>query len=274
MHNDATISRHRPGRPAAGRGRVVLLLALALLLFAGFMALGTWQLYRMGWKHALIARVDARVHAPPVDAPGPLAWPGINTQSDEYRHVRLEGVFLDGRATRVQAVTELGGGFWLLVPLRRADGSIVLVNRGFLPAESAVLPVGLPRQAEVTGLLRMTEPGGGFLRKNDPAADRWFSRDVQPIAARRGLPALGPVAPYFVDADAEPRPPATVTTPASGPGVAPVGGLTVVAFPDNHLVYALTWYALGLMVAGAAVWLMRGRLPASTDNTGSHDHRP
>ena len=38
-------------------------------------------------------------------------------------------------------------------------------------------------ETAVTGLLRITEPKGGFLRKNDPAADRWFSRDVQAIAA-------------------------------------------------------------------------------------------
>jgi surfeit locus 1 family protein len=50
-----------------------------------------------------------------------------------------------------------------------------------------------------------------------------------------------------------------------------VGGLTVVSFPDNHLVYALTWYALGLMVAGAAVWQMRSRIAGSTDH---HNNQP
>ena len=37
----------------------------------------------------------------------------------------------------------------------------------------------------------------------------------------------------------------------------PVGGLTVIAFANSHLVYALTWYALALMVAGAAIALTR-----------------
>ena len=44
----------------------------------------------------------------------------------------------------------------------------------------------------------MTEPGGGFLRRNDPAAGRWHSRDVRAIAAARGLDE---VAPYFIDAE-------------------------------------------------------------------------
>ncbi len=257
-----------PNRPPPGRLGFASLVALAAVLFAGFIALGSWQLRRMVWKHDLIARVTQRVHAAPVEAPGPAAWPSVSAPSDEYRHVRLQGVFLDARATRVQAVTELGGGFWLLTPLRRDDGSIVLVNRGFLPAETAALPASDSlRPVALTGLLRVSEPGGGFLRQNDAAADRWFSRDVMAIAARRGLPALGPVAPFFVDADASATGQggygAAAGRAADGkqhdPPPGPVGGLTVVAFPDNHLVYALTWYALALMVAGITVWLWRTR---------------
>jgi cytochrome oxidase assembly protein ShyY1 len=40
------------------------------------------------------------------------------------------------------------------------------------------------------------EPDGGFLRKNDAAADRWYSRDVAAIGKTMGL--IDP-APYFVD---------------------------------------------------------------------------
>ena len=95
----------------------------------------------------------------------------------------------------------------------------------------------------------MTEPGGGFLRANDPAANRWYSRDVAAIAAARGL---GRTAPYFVDADAAPN-----------PGGLPVGGLTVVKFPDNHLVYALTWFALMLLALFFAWRLWRPGADAS-----------
>ena len=80
-----------------------------------------------------------------------------------------------------------------------------------------------------------------FLRANDPAAGRWYSRDVAAIAWARGL---SEVAPYFIDADA-----------ASEPGGIPVGGLTVVVFHNNHLVYAITWYVLAAMAAGAAAFV-------------------
>ncbi len=84
----------------------------------------------------------------------------------------------------------------------------------------------------ITGLLRITESGGRFLRSNQPAENKWYSRDVAAIAAARGLSF---VAPYFIDED------------VGAPDAWPRAGMTVVVFPDNHLVYALTWFALALM---------------------------
>ncbi len=237
-----------------------VLLALAIcaaLAFAGFAALGTWQLYRLQWKLALIERVEQRVHAAPVAAPGPARWSGISAETDEYRHVRVTGRFLHGLATRVQAATELGSGYWLITPLRTEDAHIVLVNRGFIPlgtAGRAGTEAGNADSAPVTvtGLLRISEPGGAFLRKNDPAANRWYSRDVQAIAAAHGL---RDVAPYFIDAEASGEPAGGASADASPDR--PVAGLTVVSFHNNHLVYALTWYALALMVLGAVLWTVR-----------------
>ena len=154
-------------------------------------------------------------------------------------------------------MTARGAGFWVLVPLATDRGFTVLVNRGFVPTEArerTARAAGEPDgDVTVTGLLRLTEPGGAFLRHNDPAADRWYSRDVAAIAAARGIGGTpNEVAPYFVDADAAPN-----------PGGLPVGGLTVVAFHNNHLVYALTWYALALMTAAALIYALRGsrRMP-------------
>jgi surfeit locus 1 family protein len=240
---------------------LLTLAVCALLAFAGFMALGTWQLQRLQWKLALIERVEQRVHAAPVTVPGPERWPQVSAEADEYRHVRVTGAFLYELTTRVQATTALGSGYWLLTPLRSADGYVVLVNRGFIPAEPADrgrndsyngIRDAHEHQSTVNGLLRMSEPGGAFLRHNDPAGNRWYSRDVQAIAAARGL---SHVAPYFVDADAAKEP--ADEKSREGSADAPIGGLTVISFHNNHLVYALTWYALALMVAGACLWVAR-----------------
>lgn len=231
---------------------LAVLAVAGALLFILFLALGTWQLERRSWKLQLIDRVEGRVHAPPADAPAPAQWPRVSAADDEYRHVRLTGRFLHERETLVQASTVLGAGHWVLTPLQTAQGSVVVVNRGFVPPqrrERAKRTNGeAAGEVSIIGLLRMTEPGGGFLRRNDPAADRWFSRDVQAIAAARGL---AEVAPFFVDEDA----PAPQPANAAAEPRWPAAGLTVIAFPNNHLVYAITWYALALMVAGAA-WLV------------------
>jgi len=219
--------------------RRTLLVAFALFAALGFTALGIWQVERRAWKLDLIARVEARTHAPPASMPD---WRSFDARAQEYRRVRLRGMFLHDRQTLVQAVTERGAGFWVLAPIRTQRG-IVLVNRGFVPSAARARWSGPDAEASVTGLIRVTEPGGGFLRANDPSANRWYSRDVAAIARARGL---GAVAPFFVDADATPN-----------PGGDPVGGLTVVAFRNNHLVYALTWFALAGLSAAAAVFALR-----------------
>ena len=227
----------------AARDRSVspLLALVALAGVAGLIALGVWQIERRAWKLALIDRVEQRIHAVPEPLPAPASWPAIDAAHDEYRRITVTGQFLHDRETLVQAVTEEGPGFWVLTPLQTADGTVVLINRGFVPParrDPASRLGGNPTTpVAITGLLRLTEPKGGFLRSNDPAGDRWYSRDVEAIAAAQGLPRT---APFFIDADATPN-----------PGGYPRGGLTVVTFHNNHLIYALTWFGLAIMLAGA-----------------------
>lgn len=251
------------------RLRTGLIFFAGLATVGGLLLLGLWQLDRLEWKRGLIQRVEERIHAEP--QPLPIEWAHANAMRDEYRRVRLTGTFRHAAETRVQAVTEKGPGYWVLTPLVTPEAT-VLINRGFVPEDRrdpATRAEGqVPGQVTVTGLLRMTEPEGGFLRTNDPAADRWYSRDVAAIAAARGL---GPVAPWFVDADATPN-----------PGGWPLGGLTVLSFPNSHLVYALTWFALAAGLVVMMIYVVRERLRGTDgpdlpprrgepDETGAYD---
>jgi len=227
----------------------VLLLGLTLVGILLFTALGVWQIERRTWKLALIEAVNKRVHAPPIAAPSAAEWRRRAPAEWQYRRVTVTGRFLHDRETLVQAATEQGNGYWVLSPLVVTDGTCILINRGFVSPERAdrrtraeALPAASVR---VTGLLRTSEPAGRLLRPNQPQQDRWYSRDVEVIGRKRGLAC---VAPYFIDADASPN---------SGGG--PIGGLTVIAFPNNHLVYSLTWFSLALLCGYALTLVLRRR---------------
>jgi surfeit locus 1 family protein len=264
----------------------VALLVLVALGVAGLSALGVWQIERRAWKLALIERVEQRVHAPAVPAPAPADWPGVSREKSEYLHVVVRGHFIGERQVLTQAVTDLGAGYWVLAPFQAEDGFVVLVNRGFVPsapatsmthddspaqqvpatevaeggksagvaesADTVAQPPGEP--ISITGLLRITEPQGGFLRKNDPSRNQWYSRDVQAISQALGLTDT---APYFIDADDAEG--ASQQTPHPRKASEPVPGLTVISFHNSHLVYAITWFSLALMVAALGFRMARYR---------------
>ena len=233
-----------------------LLLALVAAIVAGLVALGNWQLRRLDWKLDLIERIETRVGAAPVAVPPRAEWGEIERRPHEYeyRRVSIHGRFLHEHETLVQALTERGGGYWVLTPLLTTAGDIVMINRGFVPGDAlaqwraAERPAG---ERRIGGLLRLSEPGGIPLRRNDPAVGRWYSRDVAAIARARDIDRTAPgrIAPYFIDADAVPN-----------PGGLPVGGMTRLVFRNAHLVYALTWYGLALLLvamSGYAIYRER-----------------
>jgi surfeit locus 1 family protein len=222
---------------------VASVVCVALLI-----GLGVWQLHRLAWKEALIAAVEARAHAAPVDAPPESDWPRLDPADYEYRRVRFAGVFDGSRQVTVfRALSEprgrFGGpGYLVMTPLKLVDGATVLVDRGFVP-EAQKAAAG---ETTVVGLMRASETRNLFTPSDDPANGQWFTRDVGAIARAEGLTR---VAPFFVDAEAGPDPSAL-----------PEGGETILAFPNNHLSYALTWFGMAAALVGVFVAYAASRL--------------
>ena len=128
--------------------------------------LGTWQLQRKTWKEGLIAQIEARAYGEPGAIVPPSAWRDWHPAQDEFRKVRVEGTFLHQFETPVYGLAPgqrgtPAQGFFLITPLRLADGAIVMVNRGFVPTElrePASRPESQPSgPVTVTGLVRAPE---------------------------------------------------------------------------------------------------------------------
>jgi surfeit locus 1 family protein len=214
----------------------------AIMTFAAgaiLISLGVWQLHRLAWKENLIAEITARAKAAPQALPAFTDWPGLRPEDYEYRHVLAEGVFDNGK----EALVFRSGsepGYHVLTPLRLRSGGYVIVNRGFVPIgrkdQSTRLDGQIEGDTKVTGLMRGPESRNFFTPADDPAAGKYFTSDPDVIATHFGF---APAAPFIIDADANPI-----------PGGLPKGGTTVLALPNNHLSYALTWFGLAAALFG------------------------
>lgn len=249
-----------PGSLSAEIRRAVFWPTLAFLpVVAALVALGAWQLHRLSWKTALIEAVTARTVAPPVVAPGPSAWGDFDADAWDYRAVTASGRFDHAKELHVYAVLGeargrfSGQGYWIVTPLVGDDGAIVLVNRGFVPADRIDSKTRAEGQIEgpvtITGLLRRPEPRSWFTPADTPAKNVWFVRDPAVMAAALGLPA-SKVAPYTIDAG----------TAATPPGGLPQAGETLVSFENRHLGYVITWWGLALCALAVFVLFLRGRV--------------
>jgi surfeit locus 1 family protein len=211
------------------------------LLFALLCALGTWQLNRLSWKLALIARVNSHMAAPPVTLDQVQKMNGDDAQ---YRRVTLSGRFEHAKEAYV-FTTAAGGSpiYHVLTPFRTEDGRVLMVDRGAVPKEKLAPQTraagNVEGETRVTGVWRVPDPPGPFTPKADPARRIWYARDLSAIAAADHLRLAAPV---VIEADATPN-----------PGGLPRGGQTVINFRNQHLSYAVTWYGLAAVLLG--VWL-------------------
>jgi surfeit locus 1 family protein len=213
--------------------------AISLPLLLVLLGLGGWQVERLHWKEALIAARAAAIAAPPIAVPRDLD----QARGMEFRHVAATGIFLNDKEIFLGATDEGGAtGYHLLVPLRLSDGALLLVDRGWLPGnrkDPATRAAGLLAGTRtVEGLLRLVPAArpNWFVPDNDCARNYWFWIDG--AAIQRCL-ALDRLLPVYIDAG-----------PAPNPGGFPKGGITRTALPNDHLSYAITWFALaaGLIV--------------------------
>jgi surfeit locus 1 family protein len=218
----------------------------ALVAFAAFIGLGTWQVQRKAWKEALIGELEQRSSMAPTALPAHDQWAKVDQARDEFRRVKFSAAFVPGAEALVYSSGSAlrsdasGPGYWVFAPAHLSSGDVVVVNRGFVP-EGRQDPASRPG-GQLAGPMELR---GLFAPADDPGRNLWFVRDHVAIAAGKGW---GEVAPFFVELES-PQP----------PGGLPHPDALKVSLRNEHLQYAITWYSLAAVVAVMFVLWIRAR---------------
>jgi surfeit locus 1 family protein len=204
--------------------RDITLAVVAVTIAAVCVRLGIWQLDRLAQRRARNAGLAARLALPPLEVQR-----GVSADSARERRVVAHGVY-DFSAERTWVGRSFQGtpGVALVTPLRLADGSAVLVDRGWVYSPDAFhvdeAAYREPETATVTGIALIPPRGRGDV---DVAGFLPFVIQAAGPDPTRGLPRRWP-APVF----------------DNGP----------------HLSYAIQWFSFAMIaLVGTAVMIRKGR---------------
>ena len=208
-------------------------------MIAILLSLGVWQVRRLAWKERILARIAAAEAAPPIPLPA---------HPDRFLKVAVTGRFRPDLAVHFGAEvrdTRAGPamGTELVVPLERAGGQPILVDRGWIPLSFPATIAWPTGETTVAGFVLRGEHPGLFTPRAEPRRRRVFVLDPQMIGQMVELPQ---VAPFTLIALAPP-----------GAAIAgyPAPARHLPRPPNHHLVYAVIWFTLaGAMAVIFGVW--------------------
>ena len=258
------------GSTGKGLGQVKtgnrILLICSTLGVLVMLALGTWQVQRLQWKNSLIEKRQQAIGSNPISLTDIEA--GIEHGFDvDWFKVSASGMFAHDHERHVYALRNGKIGWRIITPFAVSGQYVVLVDRGFVPDDKkarASRPESWMRSCptydcyKIVGYVR-TDAGaaGPFTPKNDPASNRWYSIDLMEMVA--SLPEkMGFVAP---DGYAITLPVIVQLAPEDNPtaGVLPIVDPVDVNLRNSHLQYAITWYALALVLIVISILFHRSR---------------
>uniref|UniRef100_A0A0H5GAB2 SURF1-like protein n=1 Tax=Leucosporidium scottii TaxID=5278 RepID=A0A0H5GAB2_9BASI len=220
--------------------------------------LGTWQIQRLKWKLDMIEQLENKLHKEPVRLPAnidPAAVPEF-----AYRKVYVTGEYDYEHELELGPKTREGElGYHVVTPLKRGEGQdTIMVNRGFVkrekrdredrpaslvscshPCEGRPLTIFAEQekgQVEVVGMLRDQEARNSFTPVNNPEKEQWVFSDIEEMAKHTGSE------PVLVDEVF-----GEIATKLNA-GI-PVGRPAEIHLRNQHMTYAVTWYALSVATA-------------------------
>jgi surfeit locus 1 family protein len=239
--------------PGLLRPRALLGHLLVLTVAAACVALGLWQLDRLGQVREHNTRLADRLEAEPVDLDALATSGPLDDAALEFRRAEATGRYRPAEEVLQRGQQDPRGqqGYHLLTPLELATGEVVLVRRGWVPTGLDTPPVAeaAPPDTEVTvtGVLErpVSQPGFGPQDPREGRLDRVFHPDTE----RLDRQVAGELLPIVLRLEMQ--------QPA-GPGDLPVPLERPVLDEANHRSYAVQWFTFAaLAVVTYGVWLVR-----------------
>ena len=200
-----------------------LFIFLVFSMIVLFMGLGQWQLKRLTWKQDLLRTRQEALHREPTDLiPQQL-------EPHEIRKVNLRGTLL---SPFVRLYVQ--GSYQRVHPFELENGHILYVILGTENQSSP--PIALKKDKSLTNftvLLHHPSKANTFTPVNNPEKQQWYHlylSDLDATFGKEGLPflatALSSVAPHILPLDID----------------------RFLSLPNNHLLYAITWFSLAFVL--------------------------
>ena len=218
---------------------------IILVVMAITVRLGFWQRDRAHQKEALNAQIVAFEQAP-VQRVGaaPIALKDIN-----FHRVTARGTFMPDRVVYLDNRPYMDQpGFYVVMPLKLADGGVVLVNRGWLPRNlsdrTGIAPYDTPAaEVEIDGVARPNASLAFELGHGGSAAHEKIRQnlDVAAYAAETGLP----LQPFVIQQQNDTRDKLVRDWPAPTLGV------------DTNYGYMLQWWGMAAAALGFGLYAAR-----------------
>ena len=192
-----------------------------------FCALGTWQLYRLQWKLELISEITFGLDSSPIEY--------SNSIEKNYQRVSAKGKFNFDKQIYLYSLNDNGKpGYDVITPFRTNKNENVLVNRGWIKKEFKNNPIinkNIEDEQKIIGLLRKINKPNIFKPDNDLKNNIWFSINLEDLKVTSGE-RFNEFVIFLEDNQAK----------------TPIPRKISIDVPNNHLKYAITWYAISISI--------------------------
>ena len=207
--------------------RAYLFQLFVIIFVTIFCALGTWQLYRLQWKLELISEITFGLDSSPIEY--------SNSIEKNYQRVSAKGKFNFDKQIYLYSLNDNGKpGYDVITPFRTNKNENVLVNRGWIKKELKNNPIinkNIEDEQKIIGLLRKIYKPNIFKPDNDLKNNIWFSINLEDLKVNSGE-RFNEFVIFLEDNQAK----------------TPIPRKISIDVPNNHLKYAITWYAISISI--------------------------